>query len=862
MIKDTKEWIDALRETLQVPAAPLQQRNGRWEVRDRKAAWLASGPRIFDQDLDRLKKVAIEVLTERGPEFELKPDNRFAAHVHGKVLKHSTALRHGLAETLALLGAFPDALPNVSFDKARVIAVLTVRGILTDADWQLWATLNNELPLLAEAAPEEFMSMVEAALDKKPSPFREVYAQEDGGALGRTYMTGLLWALEGLAWSEEYLVRVAVILGGLASIDPGGQWTNRPSNSLVEIFLPWLPHTTASTEQRVNAVKALLKNHPGAGWHLLVSLLPNGHRTSSETHKPAWRKLIADTWKRGVTNKEYWDQSEIYAALALAEATKFDRLLVLVQRVAELPPNVKGQLLEKLRAEVLRLDGEEHQAVWSELLTITTRHKKFASADWAMSADQIVELEKVAELFKPVSPVLEFKRLFGQGDYEYYDEKTDLKEQEKRLDERRVKAVEAVFAEGGIPRLVTFAHEVETPWKLGLATGWSAIAAEPDFLPTKLSDDASPESNLIRGFVWGRFHTQGWAWIDRLGIEKWSELQCAQLLAMLPFEQATWERAEKMLPDQGQLYWQRTDANAYRAKTGLNHAIGRLLDNGRAIEAISCLYYQIHNRQKLDAKLAVRALRELLKNQDRLERSRDAHDVLDVIKALQGSTEVPLDDMFEIEWRYLPLLDEFRGGSPVFLAKRLATDPAFFCEIICLLYRAKDVPAIKPEELDEGRKRIAEVGYKLLHNWRLPPGLNDDGTLDAAKLKTWVATVEKLCAESGRLEVARTHIGHVLMRAPADPSGLWINKAAAEILNAENAEDMRSGYECEWFNSRGAHFGTGGKDELKLATDFKQKAAAVEAEGFVRLGTTLRDLAKSYEFEAARDALGGPLGTM
>lgn len=40
--------------------------------------------------------------------------------------------------------------------------------------------------------------------------------------------SGLLWALELLAWSPHYLSRVAVQLAQLTRLDPGGKWTNRP----------------------------------------------------------------------------------------------------------------------------------------------------------------------------------------------------------------------------------------------------------------------------------------------------------------------------------------------------------------------------------------------------------------------------------------------------------------------------------------------------------------------------------------------------------------------------------------------------------------------------------------------------------
>lgn len=47
------------------------------------------------------------------------------------------------------------------------------------------------------------------------------FSQEVNGITGGNYLTGLLWALEELAWDEQYLVRVCVVLAELASHDPG-----------------------------------------------------------------------------------------------------------------------------------------------------------------------------------------------------------------------------------------------------------------------------------------------------------------------------------------------------------------------------------------------------------------------------------------------------------------------------------------------------------------------------------------------------------------------------------------------------------------------------------------------------------------
>lgn len=47
------------------------------------------------------------------------------------------------------------------------------------------------------------------------------------------------------------------------------------------------------------------------------------------------------------------------------------------------------------------------------------------------------------------------------------------------------------------------------------------------------------------------------------------------------------------------------------------------------------------------------------------------------------------DDIEAVEWLYMDLLDGYHGGSPIWLCKKLSEDPAFFVDVICLLYRDK-----------------------------------------------------------------------------------------------------------------------------------------------------------------------------
>ena len=386
------EWIETLRPDVIRSDSPLVQSDEKWRFVARGEAWNALGNRITDDDLDRLEETAVAVLGERDPQFDLPKEERYAAAIHNKTLKHSSLFRAGLAETLALVGSRPKALSSCSLHKAEDTANSVVRRLLSNSSWDRWGSLESLLPLLAEAAPDEFLKAVELALkDLQDTPFHEIFAQEgSSGFDGGTYISGLLWALEGLAWNSDYLSRVALILADLASIDPGGNWGNRPANSLADIFLPWHVQTVASFEERKAAVETVLSEQPQVGWNLLLSLLPHSHGSTSGCHRPTWREYIPRNWKDSVLLSEYWVQITAYTELAIDLGKKdTEKLGELINRLSDLPePAQESLLLHLASEEVVTLPESERLPLWEKLESLVRQHRKFADAKWALPEER------------------------------------------------------------------------------------------------------------------------------------------------------------------------------------------------------------------------------------------------------------------------------------------------------------------------------------------------------------------------------------------------------------------------------------------------------------------------------------------
>lgn len=859
MSKKIANWRQELQGLSLQESPPVKQANDMWRVVDRGIAWEAAGRRIFDEHLERFQSVAITVLGEKDPKFELPPEERAYAVINGNRMEYSSALRKGIAETLALLGSRPQPLTSCSDGKPGSVACLVVRGLLRSGDPEMWASLNDVLPLLSEADPREFLENCESSLASDSKLFDFLFGEEQGGVFGATYMSGLLWALENLAWSSDYLSRVALVLSALAAIDPGGGWGNRPSASLLRIFCPWFPQTCAPVEKRVAAIAALQTDFPDVGWKLLLDLLPSSHQSSSASHKPEWRSLIPNDWPEKPTNQEYWDQVTAYADLSITLAKdNVGRLPDLIPHFPDLPGPARASLLDHLASEdVVNLPENGRTRIWNVLQELIMQHRKFADADWAMPPSAVEDLEARAAALKPNSPVNEHKRLFTENDFDLMSDKGDYGTQRRELEGRRQEALKEIHVLGGFEEIFGMIGAVESPRRLGFTLGsLPDLNEDLSFLPTTLISSDKEQTSFAGGYVWGRYHSEGWQWVDSLPMTEWPNNAKAKFYTSLPFCKDTWDRVTANLEEEAAAYWQNARGDVYDAGDDAVLGIEQLILHDRAHSAVQGLKILQHKTKKLDLDLAFSALEAALETHEDLNRL-DAHATVQILTALQKLEGVDQEKLSTLEWGYLPLLDRYSGGSPVTLEQKLAQDPEFFFQVIQMVFRARgeDPPAEEPSEKARG---IAVNAYRLLHHWHTPPGSLADGTFNGDHLATWVKSVKERTSASGHLEIALQRLGHVLFYSQKFADKLWLPNEVAIILNEADNEEARRGLIAECFNTRGIHGFTHGKEEGEIALMYRSRAEAFELAGFPRLAASIRELGESYEREAEREAKRNP----
>ncbi|WP_321275957.1 hypothetical protein [Thiomicrorhabdus indica] len=847
--QDYSEWLSKARIILHEENPALSLKNGVWTVISKEQILKSIGSQFFDSDLERFRRIVEKVFAKDDPALELPKEERYAATIYGKEMEYSNSLQNGCAEGLAILGCNHEVFSNCSTNKAQEVASLAVRSLLHQKQWKHWATINRILPNLSEAAPNIFMSELEDALFKEPDLFEQLFAQESSGVSGTNYITGLLWALEGLAWDEEYIVRVILVLGFLASKDPGGNWSNRPDSSIVTILLPWNPQTLACLDKRKTAIRTLLQDMPDIGWKVIVQLLPNQQSTSFGSHKPKWRQQIPDDINEDINQKDYWDFSKFCSELAVESSfPDVGKISELIDAFDHLTKTAFDAFIKKLSSnEVASLPNEQKKIIWDKLLKLSNKHRKFSDAKWALSEDLLSRIEKVADSLSPEDPFLKNQFLFSGNDFELYDEKGDWEGQRKSLLSKREKAIQDVLSHYGIQAIIDFAKDVSSSRDVGTAlAGVSNQDIDLELLPQKLLLTDTKMTEFISAYIWKRRYIEGWKWVDNLIGETWTEEEIGQFLAYLPFEKESWIRVDGLLGKHEAEYWLRTSANAYQTEDALDEAIKKLLEFNRPAAALDCFGRLRVDSREINRDLCSQALLMAV-NTKESPHYLDQHNIVELIKFLQLNLDLQNDVLFKVEWAYLPLLNSYHDAKPIFLETKLSLEPNFFCELIQLVYRSKNDER-ENVHISEEKKAIANNSWKLLKEWSTPPGTQVDGVFNPNLFEQWFDYVNEKCAASGHLEVAHIHLGEVLIHSPKDIGGLWIDQTVAKALNSLGSEDVRQGFSTGLFNSRGVHtVDPAGKPERLIADQYREKASAVEEAGFSRLATTLRDLALSYD---------------
>lgn len=868
--RDLIQWVDK-------PGDPLGKIGNTWKLTAPRDAFFLLAPCLTGGELDRFEAAVLRVLTEIDPALSLPSDQRWQAAIRGRSPRYSGLLRAGLCETLALLAVLPDrARPAEPDGAARAAGI--VRRLLHDADAARWPSLSGHMMTLAEAAPEAFLDAIEQSLTRGPeAPVLELLRNEKGPFGGANH-AHLLWALEILSASGEFIGRVGHVLARLVQFDPQPErsWANTPGHSLSSIFDIVYPRSPLPWSIRFRTFCDLMDASPELNevWiGTLLSVLPGGHRAGSFGPFAEWRQFDtvpgASESNNDTLLASHWVPAACDVSNRLADGVQGQPQLWprVVESFPRLMPEARATFIEMLKSKATGINDDALRiTLRDELRQIIAHHRRFQDVGRVLPEAELTPLDEICNGLAPLDPIRRHLWLFvpgplmlvhsGSGNWQ------DSLEEANRL---RAAAVAEIWQRGGMPAIRELIAVADTNLAfLGQTIGASTIpkSAKDKLIREDFQKEGAHFPNLATGMIPAlRDQPDAFStvrqWVAVAQQEKWEAQATGRIMCVFRAAPRVWTLAAACGEDVERAYWQQTiGPEAKLAPEDVETFARKMLAAGRAASAfqsISALYRKAVAPEILKNLLEAAAKEEFEAQRPLLGR----YDVQSALDALHHAGAATDDELAVLELKLLHHLLGPGPAKPLAIHRVMARDPALFCEVLSYVYRPADVEQVAAQGAARSPhdRRLSELSWKILHTWHTVPGLRD-GVVDRRTLEDWITAARRRCQEAGLLPACDLEIGRMLAQAPPDAGdGIWPCRAVREMLRVFGSERIEDGLRTGEINRRGVttrRLDDGGAQERALAEKYGRWASEL-AISAPRAAAVLRRIVGDYEAWAKRE---------
>ena len=857
-----KEFLDEL-ESLRFAEIPfIDRRDNVWKSQSRKLfkSWAqALNPEI----LDRFHKIAVDVL----PNVESLP-----SHISGWVSpRYSDGFKKGISDMIALLAAHGDQNSNWphSYTIAGRMSVCVRKILASEMPTERWVALDNYLPLLAEAAPDEFLNTVENILSKNPAVILGMFQNQNSLSLSGCRHAGLLWALECLCWHPNYLLRSVMILADLFQQGADSSWENKPINSLTRIFLPWIQNIAASEDDKMEMLDKIITQNQKAAWHLLYSLMPRICDTSTEIRRPQYREWGRD-WKQDILPEDYHRYTTFIAGRFLDEFKKSPQC-----RAEKLLETFTRRLPETYRQKAYRALLKASDKIWTsdeirrnfgqKLGKMIRHHRQYPDAGWSLPEEELKILDNIYKLVISGDLIERYHYLFDEShpdipDLKLGDSRDNYRDQDRRREKMRIDAVVELWHAGGWDNIE----------KIAISAGYSNIVGH-SLAKSKISKAAwsrmlecldSENKSLVdfaRGFVFSYAQKiPNWAKseLNKAG-NSWSSKRQASFVLGLPAGSDTLTVLKKLPEEAKNLYWQEPFIPLYWSNAKVADVIWvikQLNCHGRPAISLDTASMFSHNSEiKSPPKLLADTLELLLKSPERQQGNQHlSYNISVAIQILQRDGTLDDERLAKIEREFF---DGYAQHKPITLGKKIVREPEFLANLIAQVYYPKDAKIPEGGSLESQNARQA---FDILQYFGGSAFRSHGFSLEwdnAAQAKNWAREVRKICVQNGREEPGDHHIGKILSNTGDGADGIWPSDIAREVLEDQQNSNVEDGMVNGRLNQRGVVWRSakgGGEQENKLADNYERAAESLR-EKWPRAAKVLRELSESYRGQARRE---------
>ena len=815
---------------------------------------------VSSNDLVKFFEYAKFVLEEDDPAVDLPEEDRPWAAIYGRTREISSILRKSMAEMLVLLSVHGDELflSRTAFSCSAQASAL-VRKMLHPLSGKKLESHDRDLALYAEACPKTFVEIIYNDLFHGEAETKSLIRPCKDFIFGGSSRTGLLSALQVLAWSEETFFSVVEILCELASIPLDDNVSPKPRTVLDDIFCYWMPQTGASIQLRTQAISKLAMSHPEVIWGVMMKMWEKDP-VQSAARKPIWRSegygkgdpLQGDRYqecfefrKQIITQIENWPNH--------TEAT----VSLLVEKIPNIHANHHANIWGGIQKWAACATDEEKARI-RERIRVSCLGRR---ASKLIASGDMRQAKEMYDTLEPSCLYAKHHWLFENGwvaenGTDFEDGKFDPNAHEEWVDKSRHSALEEIFAKHGVGGLIEFSRIIGEQFVVGSIAGetllnWEQMEALVSATIAEESDAGTATfANLIAGVC------------SRCDNDVVLELLASlthidhrlRLLTLCPFLLPTWDIVESLGTEVSAKYWQRVQPNRFPRDNiaELNHGTLGLLKAKRPRAAFQYAHYSL---KQLSDDLLIQILEAAVQpgNDQSGEFLLEPYWIKKSLERLGDAADVDQSRLAALEWHFAGAFQHDEDFAVPNLTREIERNPALFADLVAMLYRRDDggedperlVPASKEHQASR-----AEHAYAVRQVLKQVPFSKREDLPESEKtgaLVSWCNQVIDMCNDLGRSDVGQSTLGQLLAHAGVGDDGAWPAEPVRSAYEQVYSPKLAGGLATGKFNSVGAHWrGEGGEYERERRDELHGWISSLRF-SHPRLASTLQGMADDYD---------------
>ena len=896
------KWRDSLQKLSLIEDAPLEMTSGDkrgYRLFSRLDAFLSLASMIQGDHIDSFLRKSAEVLSEPDPNDKPSEDTIYSLHERRK---YSNFIRTGIVEGLILLN-----LKKGTLDCGDITSKVTAFYDKIFAHDRAWVALNDVLPMLAEASPDDFLAQLKKTLDEKSNEIQCLFDAKPSIFHKQYKHPSLLWALEVLAWKPECLKEVTMLFCHLQKHFESfieDNYGNRPSGSLRSIFRSWSPQTSASVKDRLEVLESLYAKYPTEVIKLAQKLASQHDKTGDYTASPVWREDALNLGRVKIKERneiikflvDLLERHLVNAEMPLEE--RFDVAAYAIREFLWWGEEHANQFFEKIIAMLKNtdmLECEESVLRFRESLRSHLERSYLMASKYHEHKKIIKMVHEILAETEMENEVLKNFYLFASWPRigKYFEGDDSLDKKEKYIAEEKKRAIHDIWKQSGIDGIIDLAERAENQAMVSDAL-YEHIISKGSFplqeylIRFLMREDVELHkihNHLI--FIFGRIKGDEHVpepmpthevikLIEDIksghadDILNWEDKEIALYHAIRIDEKEGRDYIDNLPDDIQQKYFSRyrisrgnemrredgaesfPDENEWIAQKYLEYKRPRL---GWQVFRVR-EYIPFESQLQLLEAMAIEgrdeggekdAFPEGWYIQDFLN---EAHD-----KKLDDETKIRVARM---EYKFYSYLRDSKEDDRIsFINWWIGKDPAFYIQLHKYVYKTDSGDDDASRNLDENSKQTnAQLSWKILLGLSLGtqnfPWIKEDRQIEEDALLKWIEDVRKLAKEANRSRIVDNSIGQGLGHIVQKEKGVKPEESICNILEKIQSEVIFNSFAMGRFNSKGVLCGDQddrGYTTANLVEEYEKASRELEEGGYPFVAKLMKHMALRYREE-------------